>query len=434
MPKSTVVDLYRDDFSGLTDQDVYRAIEEFTRIAELPDARPHESFVLDFKEKWGDRALQSVAGFAHTFGGLLLIGVSETDTRPEKLIGVECSGELKTSIASSIATNISPVPSYEIVECRVPATPTRKLAVVRVRQGSQLHYLTKKGEQPIYVRNEDESRPADAAQLRSLIERKTQPSSRAQMDIVNRLTALKDSVRLLQMESGSVTNLQIRLVPDGHPGLTLDSSIEQQFRKLVTRSLAGLIFGNDLPRCDQQENRDVGFYELRHFRPRDKHENVVRLTSGGDIGFATQVRVKSESAGLQWSLGNTMAELWFILALARSFWRQTASFFGEAQVAITLSVGDLQFKPEATMSLWPEPASADYHRQNNFDSDLGHSIMSFSPTNVTVATATGIFNSARPNKEVSELIANLSNQLLRGLGHSADLQTLRNASDILLSV
>jgi hypothetical protein len=90
--------------------------------------------------------------------------------QPDELVGIEAIGELKTSIASSIATNISPTPSYEIAECSLPTTPARKLAVIRVRQGNQIYYLTKKGEKPIYVRNEDESIPADAARLRALRE------------------------------------------------------------------------------------------------------------------------------------------------------------------------------------------------------------------------------------------------------------------------
>ena len=107
-------DLYRDDFSRLSDAEVFRAIEAFTRISEPIQARPRESFVLDFKKEWGDRALFTVAAFAHTFGGVLIVGVSEKDAQPDELVGIEATGELKTTIASSIATNISPPPSYEI--------------------------------------------------------------------------------------------------------------------------------------------------------------------------------------------------------------------------------------------------------------------------------------------------------------------------------
>lgn len=128
-------DLYTDDFSRLNDADTLKAIETFTRISEPIEATPREGFALDFKEEWGDRALRTVAAFAHTFGGLLIIGVSEKDAKPDQLVGVETAGELKTSIASFIATNISPPPPYEIAEGSLPALPTLKLAVIRAEAG-----------------------------------------------------------------------------------------------------------------------------------------------------------------------------------------------------------------------------------------------------------------------------------------------------------
>ena len=103
---------------------------------------------------------------------MLIVGITENDARPDEIVGV-CSpqSELKTRIASSIAGNISPTPPFDIGECALPTDAAQKLCVIRVRSGNALHLLTKKGEQPVCVRNEDESRPA-AAQLRSLIDRR----------------------------------------------------------------------------------------------------------------------------------------------------------------------------------------------------------------------------------------------------------------------
>jgi predicted HTH transcriptional regulator len=205
------VDLYKDDFSRLHDAEVLQAIEAFTRISEPIQVRPRESFVLDFKKEWNDRALCTVAAFAHTFGGLLLVGVSEKDAQPDELVGVESAGELKTSIASAIATNISPPPSYEIAECSLPTVLARRLAVIRVRQGNQIHYLTKKGEKPIYVRNEDESVPADAARLRSLIERRSSPSQ-SLAEINNRISAMRPSVQLFEKEGPRTRRAMTKIV------------------------------------------------------------------------------------------------------------------------------------------------------------------------------------------------------------------------------
>jgi predicted HTH transcriptional regulator len=131
--------------------------------------RAQEGYLLDFKAAWSDSALKGIAAFANTFGGLSLIGVCEKVGRADELVGVVSQRqELKTSIASAIASNISPTPPYEIRDVAFPDGSGRHLCIVRVRKGTSLHMLSKKGEQPVYVRNEDQSIPADAARLQSL--------------------------------------------------------------------------------------------------------------------------------------------------------------------------------------------------------------------------------------------------------------------------
>jgi predicted HTH transcriptional regulator len=160
------IDLHKGDLTAPADQDLYKAIEVFTRIASPQTDRTQEGYLLDFKALWSDSALRTVAAFANTFGGLLLVGVSEKDSRADELAGiVSHRQELKTSIASSIASNISPTPPYDIRDVAFPDGSGRHLCIVRVRKGNHLCLLTKKGDQPVYVRNENESRPADVARL-----------------------------------------------------------------------------------------------------------------------------------------------------------------------------------------------------------------------------------------------------------------------------
>src|SRR5213593_2646094 len=99
----TSVDLYKDDLFAIADPDLYSAVEEFTHVAFPPQDRMQEGYRLDFKAIWSDSALKTVAAFANTFGGSLMVGVSESRGRADVLAGV-ASGrqELKTSIASGI--------------------------------------------------------------------------------------------------------------------------------------------------------------------------------------------------------------------------------------------------------------------------------------------------------------------------------------------
>jgi hypothetical protein len=98
--------------------------------------------------------------------------VNKDKSDPERLlIGVNSTTEYKTRVASSIAANISPVPSYYVYECHKPGEPNSKLCVVQVRNANSFHLLTKKNIKPIHVCNEDETREADAADIRRLLER-----------------------------------------------------------------------------------------------------------------------------------------------------------------------------------------------------------------------------------------------------------------------
>jgi len=113
-----------------------------------------------------DRFLRSVAAFANTFGGLLIVGITEIDGRPDGLVGVPVQGEWKTKIASMIAAICFLVPNLKLQNVPCPLTPGE--AICGQGPGNAGNLLTgKKGEpHPVYVRNEDQSVPADASQLR----------------------------------------------------------------------------------------------------------------------------------------------------------------------------------------------------------------------------------------------------------------------------
>jgi predicted HTH transcriptional regulator len=173
------IDLFVDDLSMVPNKELYEAIVGFA------SSQPTEGWRHDYTEQWGDSALEKVTAFANTFGGLLFVGVKKNSRDAVcEYPGVDSTTEYKTRIANSIGTNISPVPAYDIHECSLPENPARKFCLVRVRENNALHLITKKGIQPVYVRNEDEARPANADQLRRLIDR--------ERDLPNLSDRLKD--------------------------------------------------------------------------------------------------------------------------------------------------------------------------------------------------------------------------------------------------
>jgi len=363
-----------------------------------------------------------LCGFAHTFGGLLIVGVSEKDAQPQELVGVEVSGELKTSIASSIATNVSPAPSYEIGECSLPNKPTRKLAVVRVRQDSQLHYLTKKGQQPIYVRNEDQSVPADAAQLRSLIERKAQ-SSELMPAIANRLEVLRRTVELYKTRLLRPTYLQILLAPISHPPLALDSAIEQQFRRLISRNFSFHYGTNEVTKEDR---RGLSWYQ--HEWLSESHESVWRVTSAGDVGYASQIEVSGKTGapvGGRWSLGDVLQDLFFTIAISRSLWRKSG-FYGEAQLAMHVDTGGLPLHPGILTKAAPRDSW--WNSEHELETALDGSILAFAEQPSRNASVTATFNSSLHIDALAEVVASLLNDLVRSLGHAGNLAELNDAT------
>src|SRR5260370_22555359 len=102
------IDLYRDDLNAVSGTDLFSAVTAFCRISEAVQDRPQEDYRLDFKQKWKEEAIRVIASFANTFGGILFIGIAEENGKPKDIIGADSKSEIKTKIARSIASNISP--------------------------------------------------------------------------------------------------------------------------------------------------------------------------------------------------------------------------------------------------------------------------------------------------------------------------------------
>lgn len=58
--RGEMVDLYQDDLSRLTGAELFTAVGAFALLNDVPANRPKEAFVLDLKETWNDKAVQTV--------------------------------------------------------------------------------------------------------------------------------------------------------------------------------------------------------------------------------------------------------------------------------------------------------------------------------------------------------------------------------------
>ncbi|MGA8429280.1 MAG: ATP-binding protein [Candidatus Sulfotelmatobacter sp.] len=444
------IDLYKDDLTGPADQDLYNAIEVFTRIAPPQKDQTQEGYLLDFKATWNDSALRTVAAFANTFGGLLLIGVSEKAGRADELAGiVSRRHELKTAIASAIASNISPTPPYDIRDVGFPDGSGRHLCIVRVRKGTSLYMLTKKGEQPVYVRNEDQSIRADAARLQALLAVRSVPGQTSAESTVSPPSLVGESLYVTQaqpappgltLSSGyqlqrmrSSTYLRIQFAPEEPQAVRLDLAVEQNLRLIVRKTYPEL--------ADNVDNisRNVGAsftdFRLRHWYQFIYHEDLRDYEMGWGIDssagfyFVAQVRCKTEQSAPATevrSLGDVITNLDCTIEAAHRFW-DYLNYPSEARVLAQLYVEPLPLleraggSQTAYASCFYEKASP-RNRAKVLTTDRLTRAAQFG----TSATASVDLTYATRFGSHAEPVVLIANQFLRDLGYSASLDDLRS--------
>jgi hypothetical protein len=428
------VDLFSADYSRLTDSDLYAAVEEFTRQNLPQNDRMQEGYTIDFKEKWSERSLRVVAAFANTFGGIILIGVSEDGGRAKDLVGEVSKGELKTRLASSIAASISPTPSFEIAECILPNQPDRRLAVIRVRSTTRIHFLTTK-DSPVYVRNEDESIPARAAELRNLIQRERNAEDGSaqiidQSRLLNLLPITK-AQKVAAAEGQAVTQQRIAassffrlwVIPDQTCNFSLDYDSELTFRDLIFRTFPSDSFLEDSTWDSSEEmirERNYVRIDYAHLQ-RDLQSKWV-LTSNGEFGYGTLLAEDYPPGGPIWSLSDLTIELVAAVKTVHALLSKIG-YLGEASFYISANPGDgqlyqqrgeLPFVRHTSGNRRPPTTRWTEIVPKSPRSSAKREVTCFAPSNFQTRT-----------EKLDMLVSDLLNQLLRDLGYGAVLVKLR---------
>ncbi len=447
------LDLYRDDLNRASGAELYSAIESFCRVSEPIDNRPQESYLLDFKQDWGEKSLRTVASFANTFGGLLFVGISEENAKPKEIIGIPSNSEIKTQIASSIASNISPTPPYDIAECSLPSEPAKRLCIVRVRKGVQLHLLTKKNEQPVYVRNADESRPAQAAELRALIEQRSGLTP-PRLDLPDRLKDWHtqfyvradkihpDPAQPAMQRMRSPTFLRILVLPLEPRTATLDQVMETKFREIIERQYPGVTSFIPLNApIDINYDRGRDWYEWQWSHNGLDYERRWRVNSRVEFGFATQTKFTTKDHGSLWSLCDVALAIINTLLAVRSFW-EAADYLGDGRLLAELCVGDLNlhnldkypggFGPLFySRGRWPDkwPMTPLNFREYPFcKSDFSlppYAVFLSELRSNDLSRSEADLSYASFGPELPDVVALTLNQLLRSLKHTVDFNKLR---------
>src|ERR1700690_800702 len=418
-----MTDLFTADLNSLDNGARYSAIAAFAQ------AQPTESNRHDFKTLWNNEALKDVAAFANTFGGILIIGIQKGQTDVAAILGgVESNSELTTGIASAIATNISPNPSFDIVECYEPGKSNRRFCVVRIRNDATLHLVTKKGvSNPVWFRNADQTIAADAAQLRMMIDREKQTSGNAERAVFDRANNLFAEMKIgnYMTPAGwpdgpmqwSDTSFSLALIPKEQKSVVLDVRSEREFVALIHqhyRRVQFLLSGV----AAQELGRSSEFYEYRWYHKNIDHECRWRVSDDLAVAHTTQVKEDEE-----WSLLDVVEYVILLLTVGAKWW-ESLGYFGEGILVARLSVPRLRLARGASHQFKKlfGPGKGDY--------GLNAEVLDEHPQRPT-ADGTVAVNFASMRDGIPEIVTSLMNSLLRSLGHGVSWNEFKKDVEII---
>ena len=67
---------------------------------------------LEFKERFTDSVLKTIAAFANTYGGLIIVGVNNK----REIVGIDVDGENYQKIINKVVNKLGITPNFEIIE------------------------------------------------------------------------------------------------------------------------------------------------------------------------------------------------------------------------------------------------------------------------------------------------------------------------------
>jgi predicted HTH transcriptional regulator len=116
------------------------------RVRELVSQDPPESLTLEFKEQYSPGVVKSVAAMANTYGGLILVGVTDRPG-PNRLSGVPDSAVVQ--IANACHEALEPPWQPEIIPVPLDQSAGLYIVVIRVDPARAPRPLLMSGGAPI---------------------------------------------------------------------------------------------------------------------------------------------------------------------------------------------------------------------------------------------------------------------------------------------
>lgn len=141
-----------------------KKIEEITHkdITDFCNEQIRENISLDYKEAIDTSISKTIAALANTWGGLIIIGAEDDDSKPRlPLKGVEFKEHLREQINNIILGNITPPVFPEVQVCPSEDNKTA-LIVIRVPQSNTTPHAIR-GNTRVYIRTDTSNEPEELA-------------------------------------------------------------------------------------------------------------------------------------------------------------------------------------------------------------------------------------------------------------------------------
>lgn len=296
------------------------------------EVRPKEGRLLDYKSEVNDKFLVTIAAFANTEGGLVFVGVAETNLTPDAMPGVPIGrGDLKTQLANKIATGIRPRVEVEIGIVRAPGRADRGVAVVRIPLSDDAPHMVD-GRVPL--RNESQVAYADVEEIRRLLARQGMPSAPTlarQTVPTTFVTEIRDGA---SAPVASRTFVRASVAPMRPLALRLDRAAELAVAREVALVLC------DGARCTTRTPWQLD-YEVKE--PDGTCSFKWRFGNDGRLTAARHVRRGDGHAALGDAVGHVVKTFVAAARLLRGL-----EVGGRVHATIELALGDLPIaEPEA---------------------------------------------------------------------------------------
>jgi len=141
-----------------------KKIEEITYkdIVDFCNEQIRENISLDYKEAVDSSLAKTIAAMANTWGGLIIIGAEDNDSKPKlPLKGIELKEHLREQVNNIVLGNITPPVFPEIQVCSSDDGKT-ELIVIRVPQSNTTPHAIR-GNTKVYIRTDTSNEPEELA-------------------------------------------------------------------------------------------------------------------------------------------------------------------------------------------------------------------------------------------------------------------------------